>query len=121
MEFKGSKGKWYADIRSGCCAVYPESKKDDSNGISCYDDRNIYYSNKGAVYDEGYGYWTMDEESQANALLISKSPEMLEMLKEIFKLINNNYDSEPELMKELGFDDKLFVKIEQLINSATNF
>lgn len=81
--YKFTKGKWYADIRSGCCAVYPESKKDDSNGISCYDDRNIYYSNKGAVYDEGYGYWTMDEESQANALLISKSPEMLEMLKEL--------------------------------------
>lgn len=50
-----------------------------------------------------------------------KWEDIKEMLKEIFKLINNNYDSEPELMKELGFDDKLFVKIEQLINSATNF
>lgn len=98
MEFKGTKGKW----------------------IIKYSDRDNSYD---VVTKESFIASTLNasNESKINALLISKAPEMLEMLKEIFKLINNNYDSEPELMKELGFDDKLFVKIEQLINSATNF
>lgn len=85
MEFRGTSGKWYADIRSGCCAVYPENRKDDSNGINPDDDRNIYYSDKDAFYDVDYGYWTMNEESQANALLISKSPILLQAIYDSIK------------------------------------
>lgn len=116
MEFKGSKGKWYADIRSGCCAVYPENRKEESNGISRYDDRNIYYSNKDASYDEDYCYWTMDKESQANALLISKAPEMLEMLQSIVILQTDNYGNATET--HLALSDKIH-EIKQLIKQAT--
>lgn len=38
---KHTKGKWIADIRTGCCAVYPEDRKDDTNGLSSDDSRNI--------------------------------------------------------------------------------
>ena len=78
MEFKGTKGKWVHDLRSGCCAVYSELRINETNGLHSDDDRNIYYSNKGSFYNGNN--WEMNLEHQANALLISKAPEMLQML-----------------------------------------
>ena len=115
MEFKGTSGKWYADIRSGCCVVYPVNRKDDTNGLNPNDDRNIYYSDKDAFYDNGY--WTMCEESQANALLISKAPEMLKMLQSIIFLQKENYGDGVET--HLALLDKV-KEIKQLIKEATS-
>jgi hypothetical protein len=50
-----------------------------------------------------------DEEAQANALLISKSPELLEMLKDIFNTWEGNGN----------FDNDYFSNIKQLIKEAT--
>lgn len=62
-----TKGEWFADLRSGCCAIYLKSRKNETNGLHYYDDRNLFYSNKGALRDERG--WIMDEETQANFLL----------------------------------------------------
>lgn len=90
MEFKGTKGKWelgeikhsvWGENRKGCIA--------DCTGIH---NKNFYI-----------GFTS--EESEANALLISKAPEMLEMLKkckESFENLNQpfiSYDIE-KLIKE---------------------
>lgn len=103
MEFKGTKGKWVHDLRSGCCAVYSELRINETNGLHSDDDRNIYYSNKGSFYNGNN--WEMNLEHQANALLISKAPEMLEML----EYLNRRGG--------LGLD--IHNKIEQLIKQAT--
>lgn len=89
MEFKGTKGKWVHDLRSGCCAVYSELRINETNGLHSDDDRNIYYSNKGSFYNGNN--WEMNLEHQANALLISKAPEMLEMLHRIENILT--YDT----------------------------
>ncbi len=102
MEFKGTKGKWIADIRTGCCAVYPENRIQDTNGCHFDDERNIFYSNKNAKYNGNN--WEMCEESKANALLISKAPEMLEMLKVCMQTTDNS---------------TIYKEIEQLIKEAT--
>jgi hypothetical protein len=63
MEFKGTKGRWHFDKKKA--KVY----KEDGNVLCiCYHTNII---NK--------------EESEPNALLISKAPEMLEMLKILLK------------------------------------
>lgn len=56
------KERLYCDIRSGCVAIYPESRKNEKNGCSSCDDRNIAYSSKGSVYNNGF--WTMDSDIQ---------------------------------------------------------
>ena len=61
MEFKGTKGKWYRNTKSSIVSsVYSENEE-----------KLIHISGKNS------------EEAKANALLISKAPEMLEMLKSI--------------------------------------
>ena len=101
MEFKGTKGKWVHDLRSGCCAVYSELRINETNGLHSDDDRNIYYSNKGSFYNGNN--WEMNLEHQANALLISKAPEMLEMLIDIVEQENvsqSAHDAIYELIKQ---------------------
>ena len=84
MEFKGTKGKWYRNTKSKIVSsVYSENEE-----------KLIHISGKN------------NDEAKANALLISKAPEMLEMLKEI---------SNDRLW---GTDDD-FNKLEQLIKEAT--
>lgn len=90
-EFKGTKGKWvvnkYEDYRS---LIGLRVKTDNEN-----------------VFDtllSGY----IDEEQEANALLISKAPEMLEMLEELTSA-NPNHD---------GFQEKRLRAI-NLIKQAT--
>jgi hypothetical protein len=93
-EFKGSKGNWklWALDNQRCYQI-------KSNGKIICD----------AVYFNAYDFETK-EISTANALLISKAPEMLEML-ERFKKINN-------IAKE-HIAPKLFKDLEQLIKEAT--
>ena len=52
------------------------------------------------------------EEQQANALLISKAPEMLEMIQSLIEAKNNGNDWDSE---------ELFIKAEVLIKEATEF
>ena len=103
MEFKGTKGKWVADLRSGCCAVYSELRINETNGLHSDDDRNIYYSNKGSFYNGNN--WEMNLEHQANALLISKAPEMLYLLK--------------DLLHDKGLNEVSRREVELLIKQAT--
>lgn len=67
-EFKGTKGKWYfnndVQVYSGYRNIY-------CNGIKIHESSNM----------EGLS----EKEIEANALLISKAPEMLEMLERILK------------------------------------
>lgn len=69
-----TKGPWMADIRCGCCAVYPESRETDTAGCHYDDDRNIYYSSHEAKYN-GH-HWVMSDEVIANAHLIAAAPDM---------------------------------------------
>jgi len=59
MEFKGTKGKWLININHNIVS--------ETNSPIC----DVWHFNK------------TDEETKSNALLISKAPEMLEMLQNI--------------------------------------
>jgi hypothetical protein len=76
LEFKGTKGKWIADLRSGCCAVYPKDRELDTNGCHSYDPRNIFYSSKDSEFNGSH--WNMCKETQANAKLFAASKDLLE-------------------------------------------
>lgn len=82
MEFKGTKGKWEGMEHVG-----------------------IFLENGDPVFETGCGCCTGSTLDKYDALLISKAPEMLEMLKEIFY-----GDSDP---------NELFKRGEQLIKEAT--
>lgn len=69
MEFKGTKGKWWS-----CCI-----KKTPHYIFTAEGETTICgFYKKQEMRDD-----LPDEELRANALLISKAPEMLEMLKDI--------------------------------------
>jgi hypothetical protein len=93
MEFKGTKEEWYVEnLNSPNKGKYPAFEID----ISSESQNNICT------------VWYADlfsEEAKANALLVSKAPEMLEMLIEV---LENKSDVDYE-------------KIEILIKSATQF
>ena len=84
MEFKGTKGKWFTTVLG---EVYSENQVD--NEIIC----EVIHGKL--------------EDTKANALLISKAPEMLEMLQ---SLLN---ESEDIVHSEIKKD------IEKLIKEAT--
>ena len=77
---KHTNTPWVADLRNGCCAIYHESSKGDTNGCHSYDERNIIFSMKGAKVDEKQG-WIMDEETQANFQRIVHCVNHFEQLK----------------------------------------
>lgn len=108
-EFKGTKGNWIADLRGGCCAVYPEDRKDDTNGCHSYDPRNIFYSGGGAKYNKEKGCWDQSEEIQANAKLIAAAPELLKACSLARTFLGN----------ELNCDKDIFGVMEDL-QSAIN-
>jgi len=54
--------KLVCDCRGGCVAIYPESRKNDTNGCHKYDERNIAFSDKGATFNGSF--WSMDEATQ---------------------------------------------------------
>lgn len=93
MEFKGTKGKWknvvidIADFKQVVVGI-------DKGKAICH----LWFE-----YSEG-----ISDEIKANALLISKAPEMLEMLKELHE----------ELLEFKGWANECS-KIKQLIKEAT--
>ena len=85
MEFKGSKGLWYSVHSNTGTHVFHENKRDI---CSMSDEHNV-------------------SEAEANALLISKAPDMLKMLQFIY-----GYG-------EISDWTKLRADIEKLIQEAT--
>ncbi|AZA49765.1 hypothetical protein EG346_16960 [Chryseobacterium carnipullorum] len=92
MEFKGTKGNWTQKHGD----VYSDIQEGDD-----------------AICDV-YKYNT--EEGEANALLISKAPEMLEMLKQISKTAEKIWEIEQD---SPFFDEIDFAEIDDLIKEAT--
>jgi hypothetical protein len=70
-EFKGTKGKWTS------------FKPQDGNGFVYVNNEYLTTGTIATCYGDG-------EEPQANALLISKAPEMLEMLKKLVERLEEN-------------------------------
>jgi hypothetical protein len=107
MEFKGTKGAWKINhTRSHIC----ETK------IVCGDIRIAEAKHYNDGQDDDWKNDPALEEGRANALLISKAPEMLEMLKDI--------------LDSVDWSDNVWVnlegrcienKIEKLIKEATEF
>ena len=54
--------KLICDKRSGCVAIYKQSRKDDTNGCHFEDSRNIADSSKGSAFN--VSFWNMDDETQ---------------------------------------------------------
>jgi hypothetical protein len=95
MDFKGTKGKWFS-----CCL--------DSKPHYCFaNDGEITIC--GFYKKQDIGRDLSDEELRANALLISKAPEMLEMLQEYISAIS-------EITPQ---QKKYSEKVKQLIKEAT--
>ena len=92
-EFKGTKGKWKVD-----------KCEKDSSGRACY--RIHTYIRP------------MDSQMKANAQLISKAPEMLEMLKHLLSL-KHAKDLDGKTPYYLDEMPKAWEKAEQLIKEAT--
>jgi len=82
MEFKGTKGKW----------------KISDDGVSTVDNEN--------VFEVGCGCCTSGHLDEYDQLLISKAPEMLELLKKCDKTFNGKFTT-------------LHNEIKQLIKEAT--
>lgn len=86
MEFKGTKGKWVLN-------------------------NHVIESHLG--HDIAELWNSNDEENQANALLISKAPEMLELINEFYLMcIQKTFPTEHEL-------EYMAEKAEKLIKEAT--
>ena len=86
MKFKGTSGEWVSSYDK-------------------YDDEYLIRSKTPAFIASTIN---STEEDKANALLISKSPEMLEMLKDLLDSWENG-----------NFNDEQFVFVKQLIKEAT--
>lgn len=95
MEY--TKGKWIADVRVGCVAVYTGEK------VNCIDEsqgRRLYYANGYQLKDENGDFvgWEVEPEKVANAHLIAAAPDMYEALNALVRAYNNM--SIPELCKQ---------------------
>jgi hypothetical protein len=91
MEFKGTKGKW---VQNG------------ENGVHTWEGRCIAL--------------TYNEKCKANALLISKAPEMLEMLERIASFDTSNWGNSISLWpQDVEKLKDIISKSKQLIKSAT--
>jgi hypothetical protein len=99
-EFKGTKGPWKIGKYSHC-VISENTESLEINGSFGADSVKYYGGNLIA-----------ESISTPNALLISKAPEMLEMLK---KVANIRYVGAG--LKEL---ESIFIETEQLIKEATN-
>lgn len=99
---KYTQGKWH--FNSSTYKVWSDIEVNGNNPIICdlATARNI-----------------KEPEIYTNGNLIATAPEMLEVLSKVHNAINRLYDSEPELAKELGFTDELFIEIESTIEKAT--
>lgn len=100
MEFKGTKEKWEVI----------ENQKENSNGFIAVRIGGFHCTYYGRIKMENEDF---SEETKANALLISKAPEMLEMLKELRKWYEEN-------QYRLGdYTPVVFSKALSLIKEAT--
>ncbi|MFY7733753.1 MAG: hypothetical protein ACOVSR_09745 [Bacteroidia bacterium] len=91
--YKFTKGKWSFSDYGSCFAI--ETKLDNGQEHSVFTDQFCHASK-------------FNGDAKANALLISKAPEMLEMLKELH-----------ETLKDFDGWREEFNKIENLIKEAT--
>jgi len=87
MEFKGTEGKWYSSYDSGFIKVF--SNDTGRNVLDCYH----------------------KEMNEANALLMSKAPEMLKELKHAAKVLKTIYS--------FGATAPIIERWEKLIKEAT--
>lgn len=103
-EFKGTKGNWKLDIND----YYPEIRVWQGNksfSVSTY----INIANGNGIFEDN----SLCEENKANALLISKAPEMLEMLIELREIFDKyRVDNEQQFSKYKQ-------PLEKLIKEAT--
>ena len=112
-EFKGTKGKWII--------TYPKG----SNGF-IYVGEKTNEGSEGRIatcYTVDTSEWNQNitEETKANALLISKAPEMLEMLKYFTAFPDEDF--EEDMDKHISFpmtvDARKIKEAKQLIKEAT--
>jgi hypothetical protein len=95
MEFKGTKGKWHIEEKKA--SIFD----DNGDSVTCW-------------YGVGTStFWKNEVELKANSLLISKAPEMLEMLKELFNLLEENQGEAKFYTR--GY----YIGLKQLIKEAT--
>lgn len=101
MEFKGTKGKWHWNETGGQCYNMPELVNENNEFVLGFGDDTTYYPTEGTPPNE------------YDALLISKAPEMLEMLKVARdKFLDLKYEHDSSL-KDIQWE------IEELIKQAT--
>jgi len=105
MEFKGTKGNWIASEDTHNFSV---NRKEDFQ-----DGRRLHIDIR--IYDIPVVDVSKSDENKANALLISKAPELLEMLEMVYTLLNPVTDDSG--VKESYY--QLMPKIEQLLKEAT--
>jgi len=107
MEFKGTKGKWKINSAN-------KQEVNSINGI--------------AISDCGWSIMITNEEKLANTLLISKAPEMLEMLnkcKSTISRLKNSMRAHTDYIEHSEFADYVELaeqqeyEIELLIKEAT--
>jgi len=100
-ETEFTKGEWIADIRVGCCAVYPKDSRDEWEQGLHNDDDNIYY--------KGYTNITTNpelafrsKEKIANAHLIASAPKLYDALDGLISSEDSNLTvSEIMIINEL--------------------
>jgi hypothetical protein len=107
MKFKGTKGKWLYEVKYGkkCPRITVQIPIRD--GFSKELILGTIAEDKCTVSSCCYS------EEHANALLISKAPEMLEMLKEVVTTYDN------ERLKQSITMARVIDRAEQLIKEAT--
>lgn len=97
-EFKGTKGPWFADIRGGCAAIYPECRCDETPGCHFDDDRNIAYSNKNAKFNGTY--WAMDCSVEHDFNLMAAAPELLDACQWLLMALRDGTSMDVEIGRE---------------------
>lgn len=103
MEFKGTKGNWILNYNgSSPCQDMLQIINSEGVEVCNFGDSEPYYPTEGT------------EPNEYDALLISKAPEILEMLEKMILLIRNT--AEYELVKE--YSDAV-AQAEKIIKSAT--
>src|SRR6185436_19835647 len=89
-----------ADIRVGCCAVYPESRIEDSPGLNQSQRRNVAYSTKGAKFVNGH--WEMDETTAAYYRLFAAAPTLLAEHDVLCELVDKYHRMLMRVMEEMA-------------------
>jgi hypothetical protein len=102
MEFKGTKGKWYWVY--GPTTEKASLMSENQNEVCNFGDGATYYPTEGL------------EPNEYDALLISKAPEMLEMLGNQLEFLIYCRDN---MKVSIPFFNLKIVAIEQLIKEAT--